>query len=260
MNANVLGAELYRMLRLTRSYWLEYAADFILYFAGFLLLMAVFSASAETFSSQGVLSSLIGYVVWKICASTFLSVARIADEEARTGTLEQMFLTSQSPFHLFLARSFSIFINQALRGMLLGLVLGAALGVLVAPTWLSILIFILTFVSALGLGLAMAGLVLINKRVGGFLTLIWQMLVFFSGALAPMPDGPLTWISRLLPLSWGVSALRSALITGSSITDLWQTGLLPGLLLNTLVYIAVGTALFVWGERQARFLGVLGHY
>ena len=259
MNAVLLAAEFRRTLRLAQAYWLEYVSDFVLYFAGFLLLMVIFNAASPDYGSQGILSSLVGYITWKVCASSFLNVARIADEEARTGTLEQIFLSGSGALQIFLARSLGIFLNQALRGLLLGLALGAFLGVLTAPGLLPLAIFLLTFLGALGLGLGMAGLVLVYKRLGGFLSLVWQMLVFFSGALAPLP-GVLGTFSRVLPLSWGIAALRAALVSGATLTDLWQNGLLPGLLLNTLVYLALGVALFTWGERRARRLGVLGHY
>lgn len=163
-------------------------------------------------------------------------------------------------FEPFLIRSLGIFLNQSLRGLLLGLVLGALLGVLAAPTFLSLMIFLLTFLGALGLGLGIAGLVLVFKRLGGFLTLVWQMLVFFSGALVPLPGSLLGSLSRLLPLSWGISALRAALVNGATVLDLWQNGLLPGLIINTLVYFVLGVFLFTWGERRARQLGVLSHY
>ena len=221
--------------------------------------MVIFNAASPDYGSQGILSSLVGYITWKICASSFLNVARIADEEARTGTLEQIFLSGSGALQIFLARSLGIFLNQSLRGLLLGLALGAFLGVLTAPGLLPLAIFLLTFLGALGLGLGMAGLVLVYKRLGGFLSLMWQMLVFFSGALAPLP-GVLGIFSRVLPLSWGIAALRAALVNGDTLRDLWQNGLLPGLLLNTLVYLALGVALFTWGERRARRLGVLGHY
>ena len=88
MNAVLLAAEFRRTLRLAQAYWLEYVSDFVLYFAGFLLLMVIFNAASPDYGSQGILSSLVGYITWKVCASSFLNVARIADEEARTGTLE----------------------------------------------------------------------------------------------------------------------------------------------------------------------------
>ncbi len=260
MMSGLLDAEFLRTLRLARVYWLEYAADFVLYFVGFLLLMVVFQAAAPGYGTQGVLSSLIGYITWKVCASSFIGVARIAEEEARTGTLEQLFLVNSSPMQVFLARSLGIFLNQALRGLLLGWVLAVVLKVFVAPTLLSMIIFMLTFLGALGLGLMMAGLVLVYKRLGGFLSLIWQMLVFFSGALVPLPGVLLGGLSSLLPLTWGIAALRASLLSHTTLFDLWQNGLLPGLLINTAVYLGLGCSLFAWGERHARKSGVLSHY
>ncbi len=203
---------------------------------------------------------MIGYITWKVCASSFINVARISDEEARTGTLEQLFLSSNSALQIFLVRSLGIFVNQAVRGLLLGLVLAAILGVLATPTLLSLAIFLLTFLGALGLGLGLAGLVLVYKRLSGFLTLIWQMLVFFSGALVPLPGAIFSGFSHLLPLSYGITALRMNIVDGMSAADLWQNGMMLGLLINTLVYLVLGIFFFVWGERRARTLGVLSHY
>ena len=86
------------------------------------------------------------------------------------------------------------------------------------------------------------------------------MLVFFTGALVPLPGALLGLLSRLLPLSWGIAALRWSFENGPDAAELWRNGLLPGLLLNTAVYLALGLILFTWGERRARQLGVLGHY
>src|SRR3990172_12044604 len=97
MSAAMLGAEFRRTVRLARSYWLEYAADLLLYLLGFLLLITVFRAASPSYGPQGYLSTLIGYTAWKICASVLVDIARIATEEAHTGTLEQLFLSSLRP-------------------------------------------------------------------------------------------------------------------------------------------------------------------
>jgi len=85
MTVPALGAEFRRSLRLARSYWLEYFADLILYILGFLLLSAVFQAASPNYGRAGMLSTLIGYTTWKICASILEDIARVASDEARTG-------------------------------------------------------------------------------------------------------------------------------------------------------------------------------
>ncbi len=94
MSTAILGAEFRRTVRLARSYWLEYVSDLLLYTLGFLLLITVFKAASASYGPQGYLSTLIGYTTWKICASILVDIARIATEEAHTGTLEQLFLSN----------------------------------------------------------------------------------------------------------------------------------------------------------------------
>jgi ABC-2 type transport system permease protein len=121
-------------------------------------------------------------------------------------------------------------------------------------------VFLLTVAGACGLGFALTGLVLVYKRLDGLVHLVWQMLVFFTGALAPVTHPVLLAVARALPLSWGIASLRAIVIDGATATSLWHSGALPGLLLNTAGYVALGVALFAWGERRARALGVLAHY
>ena len=260
MMLRMLGAEIRRSTRLARSYWLEYVADLVLYTIGFLLLISVFRAASDDYGPQEYLSSLIGYTIWKICASMLVEIARIASEEARTGTLEQLFLMGSQTGSVFIARSVGIMLNHGVRGLLLAFLLAAILGITLPISLTSILIFCLTLVGAAGLGFALAGLVLVQKRMGGMLQLLWQLLVFFTGALAPIYNPLFAVIAKVLPLSWGITCLRAIFLEGASISLLWQERLLIGLLVNTFVYIALGFYIFNWGQRAARQMGVLAHY
>jgi hypothetical protein len=245
---------------LARSYWLEYVSDFCLYTVGFLLLLVIFRAASDTFGPEGYLSSLIGYVTWKIAASAMADIADIAALESRTGTLEQLFLTGRGPGLVFLGRSLSLLLNYGVRGLLLGAVLAALLNVLPPLTLLAVVVFVLTVVGACGRGFGLAGVVLVYKQAGGSINLIWQMMVFFTGALAPLTHPVLAITAKVLPLGWGITSLRAILFNGATVTTLWRGGELPGLLLNTAFYVILGAGLFAWGERRARSLGVLAHY
>ncbi len=258
--AGLLRAEFQRTMRLARSYWLEYAADLVLYVFGFLLLITVFRAASPSYGSQGYLSTLIGYTTWKICASILTDIARIASDEARTGTLEQLFISGVHPGMVFLARSLGIVLNHGVRGILIALILAALLGLLQPVPQLALLVFSLTLLGAGGLGFALAGLALVYKRIGGGLHLLWQMLVFFSGALVPIYHPILSNFSRLLPLTDGITALRLVILDGLNAPELWQNGALGGLLINTIFYVVVGAVCFTWGQRRVRKLGALAHY
>lgn len=256
----VFRAEMLRSIRLSRSYWVEYVSDFLLYALGFLLLIAVFRAASVEYGPAGILSSLLGYLTWKICASVLARIALNVSDEARAGTLEQTFLTGTSPWIIYLSRSLGITLDYGLRGLLLGGLLALLLGVFRPIPLLAVGVFLLSLLGALGAGFALAGLVLVYKEARGTVNLIWQALVFFTGALAPLYHPLLSALARLLPLTWGIESLRAIFLEQANLADLWGSGLLPGLLLNTSVYVTLGMVGFAWGERRARRLGILAHY
>lgn len=256
----MLATELRRTLRLGRSYWLEYLANFVLYTLGFLLLMLVFRAASSEFGPRGYLSALLGYLTWKLCATVLVDIAGIADDESQTGTLEQLFLVGRPAWQVFLGRTLSIIADQGVRAVLLGLGLGVILKILQPVPLSAVLVFLLTLVGAVGLGYALAGLVLVYKRLGGASHLLWQMLVFFTGALAPIYPAGISFFARLLPLTLGIESLRAIFLDQATLSVLWQQLLLPALLANTLAYLVLGALLFRWGERRARQDGLLAQY
>jgi ABC-2 type transport system permease protein len=152
-------------------------------------------------------------------------------------------------------------LNEGIRGLILGAVLALIGGVFQLPSILGIVIFLLTFIGSAGLGFALAGMALVNKRVGGVTNLLWQMLVFFTGALAPLSFTPaLGAISKFLPLSWGISGLRAVFLKGATFSVLRQNGLFLGLLANTAAYVLLGAVFFYYGNRKAKEAGSLAHY
>jgi ABC-type polysaccharide/polyol phosphate export permease len=151
-------------------------------------------------------------------------------------------------------------LDYGIRGLLLGIVVAVILGILRSIPLLAVLVFALTAIGACGLGFALAGLTLVYRPIGGLVNPLWQMLVFFTGALAPLTRPSLVLVSKALPLTWGITALRAIMLEGTTAVVLWQRGELIGLIVNTTFYILLGATLFTWGQRKARVLGTLGHY
>jgi ABC-2 type transport system permease protein len=253
-------AEVRRTVQLARSYWLEYVANLALFTLGFLLLLVAFCAASESYGPDGYTSSLVGYVIWIICATVIEAIAGVVSEESRTGTLEQLFSAGLRPGIVLASRAVGFLLDYGARGLLMGAVVAAILGILRPIPLLAVPVFALTAVGACGLGFALAGLTLVHRPIGGLVNPLWQMLVFFTGALAPLTRPGLVLVSRALPLTWGITALRAIVLEGATAAVLWQRGELTGLLLNTAFYTVLGAALFAWGQKRARILGTLGHH
>jgi ABC-type polysaccharide/polyol phosphate export permease len=256
----VVWAELRRTLQLARSYWLEYIANFVLFTFGFLLLLVAFHVASDSYGPDGYMSSLIGYVTWIICATIIEAIAEVVSNESRTGTLEQLFSAGLRPVAVLASRTVGFLLDYGIRGLLLGTVAAAILGILRPIPPFAAVVFVLTAIGACGLGFALAGLALTYRPIGGLVNPLWQMLVFFTGALAPLTLPGLVLVSKALPLTWGIATLRAIILEDATTAVLWQRGELIGLILNTAFYIVLGAALFAWGQRKARVLGTLGHY
>jgi hypothetical protein len=54
--------------------------------------------------------------------------------------------------------------------------------------------------------------------------------------------------------------MRATLTSNLTLSTLWSSGELIGLLAHSLVHLTVGMAAFAWGYRTARRRGTLAHY
>ena len=258
---SMLKADFLRAFRLMRSYWINYLGDIVLYALGFGLIMALYVVAVDGDRAKLFLSTLIGYLIWKVGASVMAEVAEISIKETRTGTLEQLVITGRSTIAIFLSRSTIAVVEHLLRAGIIAMILLSISGYSLRISPVEMLILGITIAGAVGLGLALAGLVVVFKQVGALVNFTWQMLIFFSGALAPFQEGSVFQsIAQFLPLSWGIAATRSLAIDGLSFPDLMQNGQFLGLVINTAAYLFVGIVVFRWEIDTAKNRGELAHY
>src|SRR5690606_35232906 len=93
----LVGIELWREIRLARSYLVDSVADQVLYTLGFLLLSGIFQLVAQgDYRASAQLDLLVGYLTWRVADSTLLSLSRLATTDAQWGTSEQLWLISLS--------------------------------------------------------------------------------------------------------------------------------------------------------------------
>ena len=86
---------------------------------------------------------------------------------------------------------------------------------------------------------------------------IQATLLLVSGVYivpSQLPE-PLRTLSAFSPATYVLAGIRSALIDGSSVADLWP--ILVGLVVVGIVSIPVGVAVFSRGERYAKRTGCL---
>jgi ABC-2 type transport system permease protein len=206
-------------------------------------------------SRQGALA--VGLVLWNLLILSLGEITNGVQAEAQIGTLEHLFLASQSLLRTMLLRALA---SEALflvtNSLILAVVILASRAS-IAFSSAAILPLVTALLAANGIGLALGATAVIWKRVGSLLHLIQ---LFVAGVVIPpfeqfLPNYLLP-LTNLLPLAPQARALRNCLIQGASLSTA-QTLILTG---NGLAYFFIGIIVFRFGERSARRSGSLSTY
>jgi len=248
---------------------LRYRSGFLLTAAGTLLELAAFyylsRAIGPGFRPDGVEYFpflLVGTGFYTFMVLGIHSFLQVVQEAQQTGTLEVLTTTSTPAPILVLLSALSAFSASALQ---LLFYLGAGwllFGVhLPAPNVVGgIVIFLLSLVIAMALGMMAAALQLATQRGSAVLWLLGSGAWLMTGTLFPVGTlpRPLGLLSQLIPLSHSLTGMRLALLQGAQFSRL--AGEVAVLLLFCLVLMPFSLWLFSYAVRRARQLGTLSCY
>ncbi|KAA3663572.1 MAG: hypothetical protein DWQ04_10110 [Chloroflexi bacterium] len=259
---HLIQAEITKLIRIERSYWVSLLADQLFFVLGFLIVTGVFDLVTDgNFDRWARLSALIGYLTWRVAGGCMAETAVSVADDAQFGTLEQVWMSGESVSLILFARSCTFILYYTLRVILMALIIMPLLRIPVIIMPGSIVIYLLTVGSAFGLAFAITGLHLITKNVESITMPLATALLFFSGALSSLEGIPILYqASRFLPLSIGIDLLRKMLVEGA---DFWQIAVSSdfySLVVNTAVYLIIGLFILKWAGNKARHAGTLGHY
>jgi len=235
--------ELRRMRTLWWSYRVSAISSLLLHAAIFPILMLLFQNLADRHgSSYGAvqqLDSLLGFLVWYLCMKLLAAMPRMIEEEARVGTLENLFLSPWSLLQIVLLRTAVLALRYFGETAVLAVLLTTILKLPLPLTPLSWFIILLTLVGTAGIGLALAGLALVYKSVGPVVTLFSNLALLVSGALIPIHSMQtiFTLLKFTFPTVWGIELLRRTTVSPSGLIHL------PGLILQTVLFLCIG----IWG-------------
>ncbi len=237
-------------------------------FLGSVLAMAIAFVGISFMIGNGQLDrsrmawTLLGYLMWNYVLVITGDMGENLMIEAEAGTLEQMFI-SPIPFSLILVgRSLANMIISFIQILLIGAILIALMDIPLTWSWDALPVIIISIVGLFGLGVMLAGLTLIFKRIYSAANIINNVLVFVNGALIPIEQFP-AWmvaIADVLPTTLGISVLRSVLLNNATLIEVWNNGSLPLLIVHSTAYLVAGLAVLQWCKRVARRQGILGQY
>lgn len=179
-------------------------------------------------------------------------------EEIYGGTLEQAQLSPASPQAQVAGRVAALAVETLVSAALLGAAFVLALGLEYDLRAAALLPALLTAVDGLGYGLLMAALTVRVVSIGAITHVLNMVVMVFGGMMVPItvfPDALATF-ARFVPTALGVETLNATL-AGASLSEVWTDGMLPWLVLHTVVLVAAGLVAYVVNIRRARRVGGL---
>ncbi|AFK23342.1 ABC-type multidrug transport system permease [Pyrococcus sp. ST04] len=200
--------------------------------------------------------AILGFMVLSF-GITFLSgfVWSVVDE-LYAGTLEYSFAAPMRRITFFLG---NIIVRLLLNLLYIAIyipIFWIVFGLSITPSQFlrALPILLLGSVGMIGLGMAVAGIVLYLKDPGPFINIL-EMLVFaLSGAMYPIDilPKPLQIMAMLLPYAPTTEAVRTIVAHGFR-TSL---GKISYLMLLSLLYAIIGLNSYKWAEKKAREVGL----
>ena len=169
-----------------------------------------------------------GIMAMTIMFAAMTGLAGSISRERELGTLDGIISAPVSRLSIVLGKSFA----QVVRGLLqavLALVLTVVLfGVVVHGSYgLLALLLLLTVFSFIGIGVMISALASQQETAMTIMMTLTFPMLFLSGALFPIQQMPvfMQWISKGLPLTYAVEALRKCVVLGTGIsgmmTEIW---------------------------------------
>src|SRR5258708_877536 len=215
-----------------------------------------------TLEPQLLASALLGYVIWYYVLLLTGDMGENLVAEAAAGSLEQMFISPVPISLILIGRTLANLISSTIQILLVAGVIIVLMKIPLQWHWEALPVIAITMLGLFGFGFMLGGTVLLFKQAHSVASLTNNVLIFLNGALVPINKFPdwLAFIAKLLPSTLGIVVIRSVLLDGKSLMDVWQDGSLPLLIIHSSVYIVCGWAVLQLCMRAAKRQGTLGQY
>lgn len=202
---------------------------------------------------------VIGYCLWFFAIIALNTMGFNLEQEAVSGTLEQLFINPSGILTVLLTRAVASFLVSIWSvGFLLLLLMVSTGRWLHLPMLLAIPIIILTIMGLYGLGLILAAASLLAKRVGQFGQMVQFGLLFLAFTPIEKFDPISAFLIRNLPLSVGAEILRR--LVNPDLTLSVTFGFYIHLIIVGVIYLLIGILVFNHAILIAKRNGLIGHY
>jgi ABC-2 type transport system permease protein len=164
-----------------------------------------------------------GLMAMVIMMAAMTGLAASISREREVGTMDGIISAPISRLSIVLGKSFA----QVVRGLLqavLTLVLAMLLFnvAVYGNLWLLALLLLLTVFSFIGIGIVISALSSQQETAMTIIMTLTFPMMFLSGAFFPIQQMPtaMQWISKFLPITYAVEAMRKCIVLGTSLTGM----------------------------------------
>ena len=205
---------------------------------------------------------LIGISLTDCVTLSLTTFAQQIRESQTTGTLETTLMSPVRLSAILIYSSLWPYLFSALR-LVLYLGVGSVVygvGMKQANLTSALLIFLLTVLCFMGIGMLWAGVVLLMKRGDAVMNLMGFGVILISGVVFPigMLPGWVQTIGNMMPLSHALEGMRLAILQGKSVGDL------SSIIVKLVVFAAVLQTIGLYGFNSAvnitKRMGSLSEY
>lgn len=238
----VLKAETRRVLVTQRRYWFSTLTNLIVFgvvsVGGWIALRKAFFRGEDVYAASAAL-------LWPLVLGSFGIASDVLKEDIELGTIEQIYLSASSVLRLLHLRSLVSFLETLVFTAPMLLIGGYYMGWSTLGRWMVVQVIPL-WVGLYGLGLALAGLLLVYRRLGSLTNLLG--MVVMALAVVNLPgNGAWVWLRHLFPM------------VGASAVVGWPEGWWLRYVVAAF-YLLVGAWGFCRLEARAKRLGLIGKY
>ncbi|MCC6489577.1 MAG: ABC transporter permease [Candidatus Hydrogenedentes bacterium] len=260
----VMKAELVRSFIIMRRYWFATVMGMIVGYGMLIGLIFGFrSGTVDAHWATDQTEKVLGFVVGIFAFGIVGMFSQGLQGMARTGELEQVYMSPHGLITNFLARSFvSSLISIPTWTILLVFVSATLNSNLHADPFPTFVILLLTYLNLIGFGFMVGGLTLVFKQIGQATLLIRMGMV--AVAFAANPDwyklpAVILGAAHVVPITDASICLKLVLIKGMGLGVFSHPSFLF-LLINVALWTTLGVACFKYMENWSRDKGTLGAY
>lgn len=275
-----LGAQiatLNAMITKELTIMLRYPIEFVASFAQVFLIVLIFMVAGFMFAPGGLEASgsaaagltsatPFGFLIFIFISDTLWTIGYNVRREQKQGTLEHLYMSPASKFSSLLSRVAVMMVWSGSLGVVslvgIGLLFG---GLPLNNLPLALVALAFTLAGTIGIGFAFAGITLYIKEAGQTLANLLQFaFIVFCAPFFPfsaLPE-PMLWVSRLIPVSYGLDVFRS-LLAGlpegtPELGPLWL-GMTVTIVFGVVMPL-IGYGVYRQAEDEVRRRGTLSEY